>query len=137
MERLNKLLEKNQKPPDMRGKHVNRGNTLDPVVLNKIDEHISSFPTKVSHYTSHPITYLQADLTVKKMHELFTEKYPDLKSMVKYEFYFHYFRGNYVYRFGRPQVDVCSTCEKLNTKIKSTTLNAVSYTHLDVYKRQA
>ncbi|KAG8241322.1 pre-mRNA-processing factor 17 [Homalodisca vitripennis] len=32
-------------------------------------------------------------------------------------------RDNFGYRFGRPQVDVCSTCEELQTKIKSKTLN--------------
>lgn len=50
---------------------------------------------KLSHYNSHPVTYLQADLKVTKMHELFTEKYPDLKSIVEYEFYLHYFSENY------------------------------------------
>ncbi|KAJ4441881.1 hypothetical protein ANN_11741 [Periplaneta americana] len=44
-------------------------------------------------------------------------------------------------RFGRPQVDVSSTCEELNTKIKSTTLNEAARcsaeVELVVHKRRA
>ncbi|XP_046684222.1 uncharacterized protein LOC124370001 [Homalodisca vitripennis] len=107
----------------MRGKHVNRGNVLSPDVLRKIDEHINSFPKYSTHYTKMPITYLDATLTVRKMHDMFLEKHEDLKNIVKYEYFLKYFRDNFGYRFGRPQVDVCSTCEELQTKIKSKTLN--------------
>lgn len=75
---MTRLVERNLEPMDNRGKHTNRGNVLDPLVLNKISDHIASFPTKVSHYTAHPITYVPADLTVKKMNDLFELQYPDL-----------------------------------------------------------
>lgn len=36
VERLTRLVERNLEPIDNRGKHTNRGNVLDPLVLNKI-----------------------------------------------------------------------------------------------------
>ncbi|KAJ9579734.1 hypothetical protein L9F63_004660 [Diploptera punctata] len=61
--------------------------------------------------------------------------------VIKYEYYLKHFNDNYGYRFGRPQVDVCSTCEDLNTKIKSSTLNDVAkraaVAELLVHKRRA
>ena len=72
---------------------------------------------------------MSAELTIKTMYELFCKKHPNLANKTKYDFYRKYFHENYDYRFGRPQIDVCNTCEELTTK-------TVSYTHLDVYKRQ-
>lgn len=43
--------------------------------------------------------------------------------MVMYKYFLQYYQENYGYRFGRPQVDVCSACEDLNSKIKSSSLN--------------
>lgn len=75
---------------------------------------------------------------VTKMYELFINKYPDLREVVKYEFYLDYFKK---FRFGRPQVDVCSICEDLKIKIKSSTLNdnakRVACAELMVHKRRA
>lgn len=48
------------------------------------------------------------------MNDLFELKYPDLNIVVKYEFYLNYFKENFGYQFGRPQV----TCEELNKKNK-------------------
>lgn len=139
--RLNRLRETNQSPVDMRGKHKNRGNTLDPEIICKIHDHILSFPTKEAHYTSTTVIYLEACLTVKKMYSFFIDNNPSLENVVKYEYYLKYFNDNYGYRFGRPQVDVCSTCEELNTKIKSPTLNdvakRVAVAELVVHKNRA
>lgn len=138
---MTKLRETNQSPVDMREKHKNRGNILDPAINCKIHEHISSFPTKQAHYTSTPIIYLEAHLTIKKMHELFIVNNQNLVGVVKYEYYLKYFNDNFGYRFGRPQVDVCSICEELNTKIKSSSLNEVAkrvaVAELLVHKRRA
>lgn len=52
-----------------------------------------------------------------------------------------YYKENYDFRFGRPQVDVCSTCEDLGTKFKSTALNdnekRTAVAELMVHKRRA
>lgn len=139
--RLSTLVAQSKTPDDNRGKHGNRGNVKDAQIIAKIDSHISEFPVKVSKYKTVQVSYLDSDLNVSKMHELFLKKYPDLEKDVKYEYYLKYFRQNYSYRFGRPQVDVCSTCEDLNTKIKSPFLNdnakLVAVAELLVHKRRA
>lgn len=141
VQRLNKLVEQGQSPVDMRGKHRNRGNTIDSTILDQISEHISSFPKKESHYTSVPVTYLEAGLTVRKMHELFLQKFPNLESIVKYEFYLKFFQNRFGYKFGRPQVDVCCTCEDLSAQIKSNTISddakRLAAAELLVHKRRA
>lgn len=57
------------------------------------------------------------------MRELFINNNTSLEGVVKYEYYSEYFKDDFGYRFGRSQVDVCSTCEEPNTKIKSSALN--------------
>lgn len=47
----------------------------------------------------------------------------DLKDGVKYNFFCNYVKENCGYFIGQPQVDVWSTCEYLNTKLKDKSLN--------------
>lgn len=129
------------KSRDMREKHNTRPHVLQKDTLLKIHEHISSFPTKTTHYGSKPICYLDARLTVQAMYGLFIKKYPDLQGKVKYEFYLKYFNQNFSLRFGRSQVDVCSTCEALGVKLSDPHLNdnakRVADAELLVHKRRA
>lgn len=138
--RLTSLLSKGKSPVDMRGKHQNH-NKIPQEALVKLNEHIESFPKKTSHYSSTSVTYLEAGLSVKKMHDMLIEKHPDLNTVIKYEYFLVYYNVNYGYRFGRPQVDVCSACEELGTKIKSQTLNdnakRVATAELLIHKRRA
>ncbi|XP_046661369.1 uncharacterized protein LOC124354740 [Homalodisca vitripennis] len=83
--RLTKLKEANNTPEDRRGKHDKRVNAKSAEITGLIHSHITSFPTKISHYTTTPQTYLDAHLTVSKMHDLFINKYPHLCGEVKYE----------------------------------------------------
>nr|CAI5866003.1 unnamed protein product [Callosobruchus analis] len=62
--------------------------------------------------------YLDRDLTICTMHRLFQQKHPNI--MLSFSFYR---RANFNFSFGRPQVDVCSTCELLNNKIKNKNRN--------------
>ena len=55
------------------------------------------------------------------MHYLFKKQFPDSK-VNYYYYYYTYFKQNFSLRFGRPQVDVCSKCEELGVKIKSSIL---------------
>ncbi|CAG9832866.1 unnamed protein product [Diabrotica balteata] len=139
--RLTNLLAKGMSPLDMRGKHLNCVNTIPTTITTKIHEHIDSYPKYLTHYTKQPITYLDAKLDVLKMYDMFLQKHPDLGTKVKYEFFLKYFKENFGYRFGKPQVDVCSTCEDLQTKLKSTTLNdnakRTAAAELIVHKRRA
>ena len=40
-----------------------------------------------------------------------------------HDFFRRYFKENFNLRFGRPQIDVCSKCEELGCKVKSSVLN--------------
>lgn len=139
--RLTTLLLAGSMPSDKRGKHIKRGNALPDSAILKICSHINSFPKKETHYGSKPLSYLDCQLTVKKMHEMFVLENVDLGAIVKYEYYLKIFNEKIGYRFGRPQVDVCSTCEELGTKLKSQTLNEnakrVAAAELVVHKRRA
>lgn len=139
--RLTNLLNANKSPIDGRGKHSNRPHVKPISVNSDIHDHIKSFPTYTTRYGSKPITYLNAELTVTKMHSLFLQKFPQYTTAVKYEYYLKYYNENFNYRFGRPQVDVCSTCEELGTKLKSPDLNnaamRVAAAELIVHKRRA
>lgn len=120
LRRISTLLAVGKSPKDMRGTNL-KTHAIPGETCQNIKDHIESFPTKMSHYTGQPITYLSADLTIKTMYKLFINKYPNCK--VKYSFYYTYYKENFNYRFGRPQKDVCGKCEELSTKIKSNTLN--------------
>nr|CAH7751890.1 unnamed protein product [Callosobruchus chinensis] len=141
IQRLNTLLCAGQSPRDLRGQHHNRPYAIKDEWLQKIKNHIESFPVKTSHYSNKNYHYLDANLNVKIMHDLFIKKNPDLRGLVKYEFYLKYFNENYSLRFGRCQVDVCSECERINAKIKDKNLKdtakRVAIAELIVHKRRA
>lgn len=120
--RLISLLVAGETPKECRGKSSNsRTKAVPGEVIEKIHEHINSFPVKEARYANRNIKYLNAELTVKIMHSLFRSKYQDIK--VTYGFYLNYFKENFGYAFGRPQKDVCATCEELGLKLKSNVLN--------------
>lgn len=141
VQRLNTLLLAGQTPKDLRGLHNNRPRALCSEWIAKIKEHIECFPVKTAHYSAKTYYYLDANLNVKKIHNLFIKKYPELEKIVKYEFFLRYFNENYDLKFGRPQVDVCSECERLNVRIKDGSLNdtakRVAIAELMVHRRRA
>lgn len=124
--RLRELKSKGKTPFDKRGRHISY--TLPNATKAKVREHIESFPLKESHYSGKKIYYLNAELNLKMMHKLYTEKFPN--EVVSYDFYIKFFRENFNYRFGRPQIDTCCDCESLSIKIKSPQVN-------DLVKRAA
>lgn len=121
--RLTSLISEGKSAIDNRGRHGHRGNAIPENICSLIDEHIKEFPVKETHYSNKNMKYLSADLNIKTLYELFCEKHPDLLAKVKYDFFRNYFNQNHNLRFGRPQIDVCSTCEELTAKIKSPHLN--------------
>ncbi|CAG9814596.1 unnamed protein product [Phaedon cochleariae] len=135
--RVRELKQEGKTPQDKRGRFVSYSLPLD--VKMKVREHINSFPLKESHYSGHKISYLSSDLNLKTMHKLYLEKYPDKK--VSYSSYRSFFAENFNYRFGRPQVDICCTCEQLNFRMKSPHLNEVAkrtaVAKLIVHKRKS
>ncbi|PSN30021.1 hypothetical protein C0J52_27404 [Blattella germanica] len=63
------------------------------------------------------------------------------KDTLKYDYYREYFRQNYAYRFGRPQIDTCSLCEDLKAKLRSPHINEnaqrVARAELEVHLRRS
>lgn len=141
VQRLTTIILSGNSPNDGRGKHNNRPHAIKDEYVVKIKEHIESFPTKTSHYSSKTVKYLKSDLNIKTMHNLFVEIHPHLKNTIKYEYYLKFFNENYDLKFGRPQVDVCSECEHLGARIKDNNLNdtakRVAAAQLIVHKRRA
>ncbi|KAG8279821.1 hypothetical protein J6590_096391 [Homalodisca vitripennis] len=85
VKRLCKLLSQGKSPKDLRRKNT-PGNTKPDYVIKAIDDHIASFPQKEAHYrpTSRSYKYLNSNLNVKIMWQLFKEKHPELS--VDYKF---------------------------------------------------
>ncbi|VVC28946.1 Hypothetical protein CINCED_3A001009 [Cinara cedri] len=99
-ERLIFLFKNNQSPRDIRGKNVS-GNSLGGEIMTDIHSHLESFLVKLSHHTGKEDKYLDSKLSVKKIYEIFKEKYPYHK--VSYKPFWSYFKENFNLRFGRPQ----------------------------------
>lgn len=123
VKRIRYLLVKGLIPEDKRGKKKS-ANAKSSDDIAAVIAHISSFPVKESHYSSVPVNYLPAQLTVKKMHQLFKETH--VGTTIKYEYYNKIFKENFALRFGRPAVDTCCKCEELDLRINSKTLNEVA-----------
>lgn len=138
LRRLKDLAILGKSPRDLRGQNSS-ANKMSDDVQTAVRQHIASFPVKVSHYANKEINYLNSELNLKIMYNLFKGLYPDIK--VSYPFYTRYFRENFSLRFGRPQVDVCTTCETLNNKIKDQYLNETAkrtaVAELMVHKRRS
>lgn len=118
LERICYLLLQNTTPTDKRGKSRS-GNAKPGELCVRIHNHISKFEVKETHYSGKRKKYLDACLSIKKVYEMFIIDNQDQKDEVKYNFYYIYFKDN----FGRPQVDVCSTCKNRNSKLKDKSFN--------------
>lgn len=138
LRRLTTLRRKGRVPIDKRGKGRS-GNAKPGLVIDSIIQHIASFPVKTAHYTSREYRYLNEKLNIFIMHKLFKELHPELD--VKYSYYKKIFKEQFSLSFGCPQVDTCSTCEELDTKIKSKVLNEtakmVALAEKSVHKKRA
>lgn len=125
-------------PCDMRGQNAS-ANAFPEQVRRCVHEHIASFPVKRSHYSGREYNYLDSNLNLTIMFQLFKEKYPTVE--VSYSYYCKFFNENFKLAFGRPQVDVCSICEQLNIKIKDTrlseTVRRCAVGEMIVHKRKA
>ncbi|XP_039275957.1 uncharacterized protein LOC111056390 [Nilaparvata lugens] len=137
VKRLRSLAKEGKNPLDKRGKapSVNRMSIENQ---EKIRSHIQSFPTKLSHYAGRATEYLDARLSIKTMYDLLVAKHPGICSPA---YFYEFFHENFNLRFGRPQIDTCSTCEELSIKLKNPHLNdaakRVATAELMVHKRRA
>ena len=120
VKRIRKLLCEGKIPEDKRGKQSS-ANAISGEEIVLVHNHISSFPVKQSHYSGRNYVYLDSELCVKRMYNMYKISHPE--SIIKYEYYNKIFQENFNLSFGRPQVDTCCECEQLTIKIKSKSLN--------------
>lgn len=138
VQRLSFLLTQGKSPIDMRGKKSSANAISGPICL-KINEFVNSLEFKETHYAGKVKKYIaDARLNIKILYNLFLKENP---CKVSYDFFRKYYKENLGYRFGRPQVDVCMTCEELNAKLKNPILNdtakRVASAELLIHKRRA
>lgn len=102
---------------DGRGRHFSRPNKLSDKILEKVNEHILSFKGRNSHYSLSKCKkiFLPAELNVKKMYSMYTEKYPN--HVLSYEKYREIFNTNFNISFGYPRSDTCSFCDEVKVKV--------------------
>lgn len=141
--RLTELKKENKIPQDLRGKAVgSRSNVIPGEYSFEIHNFIESLDKKEIHYSNDiKKQYLSSSLNIKKLHEMFLNRNPEMTGKVNYQFFRQYFNLNFDLSFGRPQIDVCSKCEELNVKIKDPHLNdgakRTATAELIVHKRRA
>lgn len=108
-------------PKDQRGKHI-PSNKTDEAVLQKVINHIDSFPKYSSHYcrAKNPNKkYLNSDLNVRKMYALYCEKCKEEgQTPVKDTFYRNIFNTKFNLSFKKPLTDTCNKCDIFENKIK-------------------
>lgn len=123
---LQKFREGRTPGEDLRGRKKNPRQVPDEVV-NLIKAHINSFPCYQSHYTrkhNPNRKYLSESLNIRKMYELFKEKYADnrLAKSVKESFYRHVFNTQFNLHFHVPSKDTCKKCDEYKIQVSNLSL---------------
>lgn len=110
------LVTTGQSPIDNRGKHRNRPHAKTEETKNNVHDHLSSLKGRKSHYSLKKTNkvYLPEELNVKKLHNMYIEKYPN--NPVSYEYYRNIFTTEYNISFGYPRKDSCSKCDEIKAK---------------------
>lgn len=105
-------------PKDGRGRHKNRPQMLPKETTETIHAHINSFRGRHSHYSLNDSKrlYLPETLNIKKMHQMYIEKY---QNKVSYETYRNIFNTKHNISFGYPRKDTCSSCDSYKVNKKS------------------
>lgn len=106
---------------DKRGSCSKIKKMLPKETTDGIINHIKSFPAYTSHYSRRHSDkqYLQSDLNLSKMFELYSKEYQNSASIFKYTEIFKSLN----LKFKKPSLDACNFCETINQKIKFATSN--------------
>ena len=103
---------------DGRGKHGNhRKVTYEQ--KNEVISHINSFPVMEAHYCQAKTNrkYLEAELNVEKMYDLYKEQcIAEKKTWVKSSYYRYIFNTCFNIDFHVPKTDRCEKCEEVKIK---------------------
>lgn len=106
-----------------RGSHTNRPHKLKYDVLDLLKAHLTSIPSKKSHYSIHKsqMNYFEnSELNIKKLFLLFQEFYEENTGenlKMAYKTYFKYFKS-LNFGFSVPKTDVCDFCTECDQKLK-------------------
>lgn len=139
VQRICKLLSEGKAPVDKRGKKRSV-NAMPGEICLKIRNFVYSLEFKETHNASTVKKYI-ADprLNIKELYDLFMKENSNIK--MSYEFFRTYYKENLNFGFGKPQVDVCITCEELGIKLKNKALcdnsKRVAAAKLMIHKRRA
>ena len=103
---------------DKRGKHIPHNKTKDED-LQKVRQHIESFPAVEGHYTRKASNrkYLGAELNIPKMYQIYLENYKDKvpeNSLVSLPIYRKTFNEEYNFSFHVPKKNQCNICVNYN-----------------------
>lgn len=103
---------------DRRGRHQSRYNKLSSEAIQKVKDHILSFPAYESHYSRRHTgkKYLQSHLNLSVMYELYKQQETNAVSKSVYRNEFKKFN----LKFKKPALDTCGTCDSLKMATKST-----------------
>lgn len=108
-------------PKDKRGKHVPSNKTVE-TVLQKVIQHIESFPMYTSHYSRNKNPskkYLDTHLNVQKMYSLYVDTCKvEGANPVKESFYRTVFNTKFNLSFKKPLTDTCNKCDLYESQIK-------------------
>ena len=108
---------------DMRGRHDNRPNRTPVAALERVDEHIRSFPRYVSHYARDDNVqreFLPSGLSVVKMYQLYSDNcVADGLEPVKESRYWQIFTEKFNLSFIQPRRDTCSRCDAFGRKVET------------------
>ena len=107
------------------GKHSNRPHAICDELKAQVREHISSLPSRESHYSrndNRKRKYLADGLSIARMYRLYLEKYePNIEGrpQVKEWLYRKIFNEEFNISFGYPRSDTCERCDLLKVAIDS------------------
>jgi hypothetical protein len=116
-----KILKNRDQSEDMRGIHNSHINKIPLEVELDIREFIENYESRESHYSPSVATgrkYIESDKNISMLYREFIEKYTEYDGFVNYQFFYYIFKDSNI-GFGFPRSDLCNTCEELNVKLKS------------------
>lgn len=124
--RIDVAMQKNNRSSnfkDNRGTASGGKNKINEDDINLIVGHIDSFPKYISHYCRGKTDsrYLNTELNLLKMYDLFKAKYPTNENLPSLATYKKIFYEKFNLRFKAPKSDTCKTCDTFAANIKSLT----------------
>lgn len=122
----NKITSGEIVPVDKRGKYTPRPNAIPADVIEKVKQHVESFPRQRSHYSISENLhreYLPENLSIAEMYRLYVEKYQPARRrtlrstqetpLASEWMYRKIFNEQFNLSFGFPRSDTCEKCDYL------------------------